>query len=89
MWYNNNDGAGLMYAAGGTVHIEKGFMSLKDFKTALKRRKSIDVTNTPMVFHLESPLTEVHRREIATHSCYGKIAVTTNDKIQSATCGGA
>lgn len=52
MWYNNNDGAGLMYAAGGTVHIEKGFMALKDFKTALNRlEKSIDVTNTPMVLH--------------------------------------
>ena len=51
-WYNNNDGAGFMYAAGGTVHIEKGFMSLKDFKDALKRlEKSIDVVNTPMVLH--------------------------------------
>jgi hypothetical protein len=51
-WYNNNDGAGLMYAAGGTVHIEKGFMSLKDFKAALKRlKKSIDVVNTPVVMH--------------------------------------
>jgi predicted glutamine amidotransferase len=51
-WYNNPDGAGIMYASGGNVHIEKGFMSLKDFKTALKRlEKSIDVTNTPMVFH--------------------------------------
>lgn len=51
-WYNNNDGAGFMYATGGTVHIEKGFMSLKDFKAALKRlKKSIDVTNTPMVLH--------------------------------------
>lgn len=51
-WYNNNDGAGLMYATGGTVHIEKGFMSLKDFKAALKRlKKSIDVTNTPVVMH--------------------------------------
>lgn len=52
MWYNNNDGAGLMYAAGGSVHIEKGFMTLKDFKTALKRlEKNIDVVNTPMVLH--------------------------------------
>ena len=51
-WYNNNDGAGLMYAAGGTVHIEKGFMSLKDFKAALKRlKKSIDEVNTPVVMH--------------------------------------
>lgn len=51
-WYNNNDGAGLMYVAGGSVHIEKGFMSLKAFKDALKRlKKSIDVVNTPLVLH--------------------------------------
>lgn len=51
-WYNNRDGAGLMYAADGTVHIEKGFMTLKDLKAALKRlEKSIDVTNTSMVLH--------------------------------------
>ncbi len=51
-WYNNNDGAGLMYATGGTVHIEKGFMSLKAFKEALnKLKKSINIVNTPMVMH--------------------------------------
>lgn len=51
-WYNNNDGAGFMYATGGTVHIQKGFMTLKDFKTALNRlKKDIDVINTPMVLH--------------------------------------
>lgn len=52
MWHNNSDGAGLMYAKAGTVHIEKGFMTLKDFKKALKRlEKNIDTTSTPMVFH--------------------------------------
>ena len=52
MWYNNPDGAGLMYTIGGTVHIEKGFMSLKAFKTALKRlEKTIDVVNTPIILH--------------------------------------
>lgn len=52
MWYNNNDGAGLMYAAGGSVHIEKGFMTLKSFKDALKRlKKTIDIINTPVVMH--------------------------------------
>jgi predicted glutamine amidotransferase len=51
-WYNNNDGAGFMYAAGGTVHIEKGFMTLKDFKAALKRLdRDINVINTPVVLH--------------------------------------
>jgi predicted glutamine amidotransferase len=52
MWYNNSDGAGLMYAAGGTVHIEKGFMTLKAFKDALKRlKKSLDTTSTPIILH--------------------------------------
>ena len=52
MWYNNRDGAGFMYATGGTVHIEKGFMKLKSLKTALKRLEtSIDVVNTPIVLH--------------------------------------
>ena len=52
MWYNNSDGAGLMYAAGGTVNIEKGFMTLKDFKKALKRlEKNLDMTSTPIILH--------------------------------------
>jgi predicted glutamine amidotransferase len=52
MWHNNSDGAGFMYAKAGTVHIEKGFMTLKTFKAALKRlEKSIDITGTPMVLH--------------------------------------
>src|SRR5690606_3641678 len=51
-WYNNNDGAGFMYDAGGTVHIEKGFMSLKSLKDALKQlEKSIDIISTPIVLH--------------------------------------
>lgn len=52
MWYNNPDGAGFMYATGGTVHIEKGFMALKSFKAALKQlEKSIDIVNTPVILH--------------------------------------
>lgn len=52
MWHNNPDGAGIMYAANGTVHIEKGFMTLKSFKAALKRlEKNIDVVNTSIVLH--------------------------------------
>jgi len=51
-WYNNSDGAGLMYAAGGTVHIQKGFMTLKEFKATLKQlEKTIDIVNTPIVMH--------------------------------------
>ena len=52
MWHNNRDGAGFMYATDGTVHIEKGFMTLKDFKKALKRlEKTIDTTRTPIILH--------------------------------------
>ena len=52
MWHNNDDGAGFMYAANGTVHIEKGFMTLKDCKKALKRlEKTIDTTKTPIILH--------------------------------------
>lgn len=52
MWYNNRDGAGFMYAKDGNVHIEKGFMTLEDFKKALKRlEKNIDMTDTPIVLH--------------------------------------
>ena len=52
MWYNNPDGGGFMYTSGGNVHIEKGFMSLKDLKAALKQlEKTIDVVNTPIILH--------------------------------------
>lgn len=52
MWYNNSDGAGFMYAACGTVHIEKGFMAPKAFKAALSRlEERIDTTSTPIVLH--------------------------------------
>lgn len=52
MWYNNSDGAGFMYAAGGTVHIQKGYMTLKSFKKAInKLKKTIDTTNTPIILH--------------------------------------
>jgi len=52
MWYNNNDGAGFMYAKGGDVHIRKGFMTLSAFKDAIKKlEKEVDVVNTPIVLH--------------------------------------
>ena len=35
MWYNNNDGAGFMWADGKRVHIKKGYMDLSDFLDAL------------------------------------------------------
>ena len=46
-WYNNNDGAGFMYATGGTVHIEKGFMSLKDLREKGKKWR-IEYNNFPI-----------------------------------------
>ena len=52
MWYANPDGAGFMYADEGHVHIEKGFMSLKDFNAALERlAKEHDLTTLAMVMH--------------------------------------
>lgn len=37
MWTNNPDGAGIMYAVNGLVHIEKGFMKYEEFETAIKK----------------------------------------------------
>lgn len=49
---NNSDGAGFMYVHKGKVKIMKGFMSFKSLEIALKKvKKTIDVKNTPMVFH--------------------------------------
>ena len=39
MWNRNPDGAGLMYALGGKVHIEKGFM---DYATYRERLDQLD-----------------------------------------------
>ena len=52
MWYRNHDGAGFMYAHGGTVHIEKGFMKLDDFKKALERvQEKVNLNATSVVMH--------------------------------------
>lgn len=52
MFTNNPDGAGIMYAHGGTVHIQKGYMTLKDFNAAIKQLdKTIDTTAVPMALH--------------------------------------
>lgn len=45
---HNKDGAGFMYPAKDGVHIQKGFMTFKDFYKALKPHKSKD---TPIVCH--------------------------------------
>lgn len=52
MWYGNPDGAGLMWALDGKVHIEKGFMDLEDIELRLKTlSKTTDLEEIPMVFH--------------------------------------
>ncbi len=52
MFTNNPDGAGFMYAHGGTVNISKGHMKLKDFKKTLSQlKKTIDITAVPMILH--------------------------------------
>ena len=52
MWFNNHDGAGFMYAHDGKVHIEKGFMKLSDFESALERvGKTINLDDVSVVMH--------------------------------------
>jgi len=52
MWYNNPDGAGIMYAYKGSVHIEKGFMSLDKFLAAIERiNRNVDLANCGVVMH--------------------------------------
>ena len=52
MWHSNPDGAGIMYNFEGRVHIEKGFMKLDDFLTALDRiSKTVDLTDAGVVMH--------------------------------------
>lgn len=51
-WEDNPDGAGIMYARDGAVHIEKGFMKLKSLKSRLRTlEKEIDIPNTTMILH--------------------------------------
>lgn len=46
---NNPDGCGFMYAENNVVHIHKGFMSWRKFKTAFKPFKNR--TDLPIVMH--------------------------------------
>lgn len=49
---NNSDGAGFMYTDNGKVVINKGFMTFKDFKRAIKAvKRKVDYTATPFVYH--------------------------------------
>lgn len=52
MWKRNSDGAGFMYAQGGQVHIEKGFMTLDRFKQKLKEiDKKYSLKKLSVVMH--------------------------------------
>jgi predicted glutamine amidotransferase len=51
-WYNNPDGAGIMYVKNGLVTIQKGLMTYEAFKGTLEKlKRSMDTTQVPMVFH--------------------------------------
>lgn len=52
MWYNNPDGAGIMYSADDKVIIHKGFMKLSDFEAELEKlRKTVDLKKAGVVMH--------------------------------------
>lgn len=52
MWYNNPDGAGIMYAKDGKVHIDKGYMKLADFLSRVEALgKTVDLDQIPVVLH--------------------------------------
>lgn len=52
MWYGNPDGAGFMYNHDGKVVIEKGFMTLREFQSALNAAaKAVDLTGAGVVMH--------------------------------------
>ena len=52
MFFRNPNGAGIMWAADGTVHIEKGFMTLDAFYNALFNiQEKYDLDKLPVVMH--------------------------------------
>lgn len=52
MWTSNPDGTGIMYSHNGKVEIEKGFMKLDDFLTALDRLdKRVNLKQCGVVMH--------------------------------------
>lgn len=52
MWFRNPDGAGIMYAHNGKVHIEKGFMEYDDFCDKLEElNRKYDLKNMAVVMH--------------------------------------
>ena len=47
----NDDGAGYMYAANGSVFICKGFMTFDSFKKSLRRTRKLYGDYMPYVMH--------------------------------------
>jgi predicted glutamine amidotransferase len=49
---HNSDGAGIMWAENGAVHIRKGFMNYTEFDSFIcKLGNRLDLTNTALVMH--------------------------------------
>jgi predicted glutamine amidotransferase len=52
-WQGNSDGAGFAYVKDGKVVIQKGYMALKDFLTALEEAEKAN-KKSPFVVHLRT-----------------------------------
>lgn len=52
MWWKNPDGAGIMYAIDGKVQIEKGFMTLENFRQKIAELdKKLNLKSLSVVMH--------------------------------------
>lgn len=52
MFENNPDGSGYMYSYNNKVHIEKGFMTLKELLNSLDNlKKKVNIEEIPLVLH--------------------------------------
>lgn len=52
MFQNNPDGSGYMYSYNNKVHIEKGFMTLKELLNSLDSlKKKVNIEETPLILH--------------------------------------
>lgn len=52
MFQNNPDGSGYMYSYNNKVHIEKGFMTLKELLNSLDSlKKKINIEEIPLILH--------------------------------------
>jgi predicted glutamine amidotransferase len=52
MFQNNPDGSGYMYSYNNKVHIEKGFMTLKELLNSLDSlKKKVNIEEIPLILH--------------------------------------